>query len=878
MSPRSGPDDSEPPTRNLDGSVPLDASPADSATMTVGQQDGSSSTPRARPGHTDSIPPESAIGTFIGSYLVIDHLGAGGMGRVYRAFDRRLDRQVALKVLHRDLESRHRDRLVREARALAKLSHPNVVQVHEVSESEGRTFVAMELASGQTLRRWVAQDPRPGWRECVEAYRQAGAGLVAAHEHGLVHRDFKPSNAIIDYKGRVRVLDFGLARTSANTNMDERGSPATSTSSSGDDHGSERLTQTGIVMGTPGYMSIEQIRGEEVDARSDQFSFCVSLYEAVYGRRPFPGRTIDELEVTIGARAFVPVPSGARIPTKLRELLVRGLAAKPDDRWPSMDALLAELQRLVSPRSRSWWVLGAGVTLGLATLGAGMAYRADVAHQAALGQRCSGARAQLDGVWDEARRQQVQDAILGVERPYASDVWARVEPRLDEYADAWASKHTEVCEATSIRQEQTEEMMGLRMTCLYRRRAALKAAIDVLARADAQMLPNTVSVARGLPSLDPCDDVAHLEQQGQRMPPPEDPEVARQVEVVRDRLAQIGAERLAGQYAQGLEHIEVVVEQARALDYGPLLAEVLFERGLLLNMNGQYLEAEQELERALEQAAEHGNDRAEAMAMGILAWVVGSEQDRHGAGMVWGKVALARSWRLGQPARANVQASALNIAGLVHARQGKLDDALHYFQRTLAVVEESLGPRHPQVSPALNSIGVVLANQGKFDDALLLLQRSLTLEEEELGPHHPAVAGSLVNIGDMLVDQGKLDDARLHFQRALKVQEEALGPRHPHVVYPLIGLTKIALKQHDTDTSRRHAERAVSIGETTTMPPTRRASARFLLARSLWPTPHERPRARALAEQSRDAYVKDSVGHKDELAEVEQWLAEHGVP
>ncbi len=829
-------------------------------------------------GRQDATPSEPTVGTFIGPYLVIDILGIGGMGRVYRAFDRRLDRQVALKVLHRDLESSHRARLLREARALARLSHPNVVQVHEVSESEGRTFVAMELASGQTLRSWVAQEPRPDWRECVQAYRQAGAGLVAAHERGLVHRDFKPSNAIIDPKGRVRVLDFGLARPVAKASVEPGGRPAVYGAWLRDGAEPDRLTQTGIVLGTPAYMPLEQIKGEEVDARSDQFSFCVSLYEAVYGTRPFSGRSFFELEAAIIAGAPAPVPPDTRVPAKLRELLLRGLAADPDERWPSMEALLAALQRLVSPRPRGRWILVAAVALGLATLGAGMVYRADVDRQAALGQRCSGAWALLVGVWDEDRRQQVQGAILDTGLAYAPDAWARVEPQLDGYAQAWASEHTEVCEATSIRQEQTEQMMGLRMTCLHRRRAALKAAVDVLARADAEMIPNMTSVVGSLPALEPCDDVAHLEQQSQRVPPPSDPEVARQVEALRDRLGEIRAERLAGRYAQGLEHIGLVVEQARALGYGPLQAEVCLERGNLLRMNGQYLEAERELERAVEWAAEHGSDRVAASAMGMLAWVVGAEQARYESGLTWGKVALARSRGLAPPARTNVEASALSIMGLVRFRQGELGDALRLFQRALAVIEQGRGDRHPQVIAALNNIGAVLNDQGELDQALVHLRRARALEEEVLGSQHPGVAASVINLGEVLTKQGELDEAQVHLQRALAVQEGALGERHPQIVDPLVALTKIAIEQRDMATARRLARRAVSIGEAATVTAPLLASARFLLAQSLWSVPGDRPEARALAERARKAYAEHGAVHDRERAEVEAWLAEPHAP
>ncbi len=297
----------------------------------------------------------ATIGTTIGRYVVLGTRGEGGMGTVYEAFDRTLDRRVAVKVLRRDFASRDATRLVREAKALAQLSHPNVVQVYEVGEVDGQTFVAMELVQGRTLHQWRRQDPRPDWRACVELYEQAGAGLAAAHECGLVHRDFKPSNAVVDEKGRVRVLDFGLARTAGERARVERDADdrpsvsdlAASPESTGID---ARVTDTGMVMGTPAYMPLEQMRRQDVDARGDQFSFCVALYEAVYGQRPFEGRRLEDLEAAVSEGAITPAPPETPVPTQLRAVLVRGLAASAEHRWPSMEALLEQLQLLVPPR------------------------------------------------------------------------------------------------------------------------------------------------------------------------------------------------------------------------------------------------------------------------------------------------------------------------------------------------------------------------------------------------------------------------------------------------------------------------------------------------------------------------------------------------
>jgi len=328
----------------------------------------------------------------VGRYRVIATLGSGGMGRVYEAVDDRLDRSVAVKVLHQYLSEQHRGRLVREAQALARLSHPNVVHVYEIEADDDETFVVMELVRGRTLQEWSQQEPRPSWRACVEIYRQAGAGLAAAHAEGLVHRDFKPGNAIIDAKGRVRVLDFGLVRQAGEREPVAAASPAAAGVGDGVD---PCLTTTGTVLGTPAYMAPEQMSGHDVDARSDQFSFCVALYEAVYGERPFRGNTLEALMVALGAGRIEPAPKRTAVPAKLRRALLRGLASAPEQRFTAMDALLAELERLLVPRTTRWLALG--LVGALAAVGLGVGYYAS---QTGFGVEGAQAGAEAEGLID----------------------------------------------------------------------------------------------------------------------------------------------------------------------------------------------------------------------------------------------------------------------------------------------------------------------------------------------------------------------------------------------------------------------------------------------------------------------------------------------
>ena len=286
-----------------------------------------------------------APGERVNRYQIQALIGVGAIGAVYAAHDPQLHRRVALKVLRAggamgspagDLQAR----LLREARAMAQLSHPNVVTVHDAGTYADGVFLAMELVDGTTLARWLKGDER-GLDEIVRMFRAAGEGLAAAHRSGLVHRDFKPDNVLVGDDGRVRVTDFDLARP---TSWEKTGPHR---AISGDTWVRTVVTRTGVVAGTPAYMAPEQFAGKPPDPRSDQFSFCVALYEAIYRERPFAGPTLDDLvDAIIHGRVAAP-PAGASVPGALRAAVLRGLSVKREDRHPSMDALLGQLAAAV---------------------------------------------------------------------------------------------------------------------------------------------------------------------------------------------------------------------------------------------------------------------------------------------------------------------------------------------------------------------------------------------------------------------------------------------------------------------------------------------------------------------------------------------------
>lgn len=309
-----------------------------------------------------------AVGATVGRYLVVERLGAGAMGVVYAAYDPKLDRKVALKLLRPRAggdPARRTARLEREAQGLAKLSHPNVVGIFDVGVHDGQVFLAMEFLGGGTLRAWLESLPRRSWREILAVFVAVGRGLAAAHSEGLIHRDFKPDNVLLDKAGNPKVVDFGLVRL-----MGERtdGDDSDGHEAGRDPAAPSGLTRTGAMTGTPAYMAAEQFLGRPVDARTDQFAFCVSLYEALLGERPFAGQTVLQLADAVTTNKLRDAPREAAAPAWLRKVVARGLGSNPDTRWPSMAALIEALGDDPAVRARRRWVSGAIVAVVAATL------------------------------------------------------------------------------------------------------------------------------------------------------------------------------------------------------------------------------------------------------------------------------------------------------------------------------------------------------------------------------------------------------------------------------------------------------------------------------------------------------------------------------
>ncbi len=688
----------------------------------------------------------------IGRYLVLEQIGRGGMGYVYAAYDDMLDRKVAVKVLRDDdlPEEEERARFLREAQALARLSHPNVVAVHEVGSSGDELFIAMEFVRGQSLDEWLAASPP--WSAVLEAFVQAGRGLAAAHQADLVHRDFKPGNVMRADDGAIKVLDFGLACVAATGSMEM---PDVSCSGS--------LTMPGTVMGTPPYMAPEQHRGELADWRADQYGYCVTLWEGLAGARPFDAQEFMGL-VTSKLEGPPPWPSDAPpIPRRIVDALRRGLAPEADDRWPSMEALLGALA-WDPRRRRTYWLQGL-TGAAVLTLGGATAY---------LGSReptvapCTDAGDGLVGAWDSQRRAEVLAAVLGVEQPYATAVWERTERQLDLYAEDWAAMHQQACEATAVRGEQSPHMLDLRMRCLGRASVDLRTTVDTLADADDAVVRRAHELVAGLPPLSRCADAVALEAEVE----PPLPRDAEAVEAIRLDLSRSESLQRAGRYDAARTAVEAAKAAMDGVEYQPVRARVLLREGTVLEQLGEYDAAESALDAALRLAAEWRQHEVMARATSGLLYVVGYHQ-RRPEGLRYGS--LAEGLSRGRP---DLEALARNNRALALGTQGEHERAEAEHRRALELYAKVYEPEHPRIAGARNNLAIALALQGKLPEAEAEFRAAVELRTRALGPEHPQTIVSRSNLANMFAQRGNLADAEAETRAVLRLRRQALGPRH----------------------------------------------------------------------------------------------------
>ena len=735
--------------------------------------------------------------TQIGRFEVRGRLGAGAMGVVYSAYDAALGRMAAIKVLH-DSNSDHeesRQRLVREAQAMARVRHPNLVAVHEVGIHEDQVFVAMQYVEGTTLTEWLVEH-RPSWQEVVDLLTPAARGLAAIHEQGLVHRDFKPDNVLVDARGQVFVADFGLAGPVKQTTA-RRGA-----ASEPDTLLHETLTTVGAVMGTPAYMAPEQWEGAPSDARSDQFSFCTVLFEALYGRRPFTGKTLVALaEAT--AEGAIEEPSGAqRIPPWLRSVVRRGLAPRAADRFEGMAALLTALTAGETQRRRRRWGMAAAVAVAAVAGTVGYQHMDKAQREAA----CVAEGDAIDEVWNDEARAGVTEGLVATQVPYAAAAADNVMPWIDKQADAWRATAAEACVSATVTHRWDAPRFDKARWCLEDRRLQLSARIEQLTHANAKTVNNAVNLVAGLARIESC--VEEISLAG--LPEPPAPEVREAAGEVRRERARAMALMASGDYKAGLEAAQALRERAEALGSSYLIAAAYMTEARGLARTGAHEAAKVAAVASLSHAVRSGGWDIAASATTLLTVVTGHLLSDPAEGMLWAEVAGAAIARAGDPLGTR-EAHRLNELGGLLVMLGKFGEAKEAHQTALELRTAALGPEHLDVGVSHNGLGVAYKGAGDFVAAKEHLERALAISTAALGANHPQVVAMTVNLGGLHRVMGEPERAKTLLLGALSISEATFGPEHQRVGQVLNTLASTYLLTDQAEEAEAAYARALGV-------------------------------------------------------------------
>lgn len=712
---------------------------------------------------------ELSRGDFVGHYVVLERVGAGAMGVVYAAFDPRLDRRVALKVMRDDDGSRELTgdaRLVREARALARCAHRNVVTVHDVGVVDGQIFIAMELIDGRSLDQWLARDGSrpPSWRRTLELLLFAADGLGAAHEAAVIHRDFKPQNVVVASDGRVCVTDFGLATISALT--------------SGAVTSFTRATDATTTAGTPSYMAPELLDGHVADERSDQWAFAVTAWEALSGARPFAASTVGELREAMERgpqwRSAVSVPSG------VRTALARAMRVRPQERWPSMGSLRSALERAARPRAWSMVALASAVLAAIVT--AGVTTRR---HSA-----CPDVDVELASVWSDATKSAIERVFL---QRLGSDGAASArdtERAVHAWAARFAQRRAELCRASEVEHTISTRAARSRSQCLERGLSTTRAVLAAIRGGDERALRGAHRAALSLPEVEQCD---HAEQRALSLTPMS-AAATRAEPALFAALASARATELLGTDADTTAAYQSLSQRARAVGHRSIEA------------------------RALSVLAVSTSDRATAVRAAALATESGDQEVIADA---W--LALLRlGARFSNEPDVSLASSMAHVAiaslGEDHRREGFRQRLLCSFYEhrarefalahsvcdgALAELRRAPGDQRTVVHDVLAANGMVFMHERRYADAEREFLRSLAIAEQVFGPRNSHFTGSLNNLTEALVALGRYDEAQRNYDRLLSIE-----PRHSGA---LDGFAKLLLVRGEPERALSIARRATEV-------------------------------------------------------------------
>jgi len=786
--------------------------------------------------------------------------------------------------------------MLREAQALARLSHPNVVQIYEVGEHDSEVFLAMEFVTGKTLAQWLECERSKETIDLgviVEVFVAAGRGLAAAHQVGVLHRDFKPSNVLVGEDGRVCVLDFGLA---ASVSAEKGGALAVTAEAPTSQAFTTELTQAGTIIGTPAYMAPEQLAGAETDVRADIFAFCVALYEAVLGVRPFTGTSVTELleNIHVGTQKL----KLGRKTAWLIPILERGLAADPGDRWQSMEALLEALGNDPTHRRSRYW-LDSSILFVCTLIIAGF-----IAYPLVRQRACDKRAAVISAFWNSDVRGQLERGFLISGSPHASATWRQVEGRLDVWEEQWRAEQVETCLATD-----PPEVSAARMSCLQNHLWQFEGLLDTFAGVDGELVNRAVNAVVALPSISNCHNLYWLygSSNDDTAGDPIDTELSR-------TLAKMQIALSAGLHQHIVTEVEPILPQ---LAKRPRLrAEALYLLGSAYRRSGDHEKALSLIQDAYHLAGKIGNDRLAAEAAVVLMAITGADLDRRTDALNWGEDAEMMIERAGLQGQ-EVEGKLLVNRAVLERHAGNFDEAARYLLDARRVTEAALGPRHPSIARILSNyanvlietkkteqalvqlrkglalfiesygpehpdvavfytnLGVVLINEDRVEEGVHALREALEADRTNLGPDHPAVGVSLYNIGTTLDEAGDLDGAEELYEQALTILKNALGPKHTEVATVSTSYGWLLARQGVFSRAEELLEQALEVRQPLRESTGYLAITEIYMAQTLWLQDHEDARALRLATKAIRVLKKsDEVGHNT-FSNFERWSRIH---
>jgi len=722
---------------------------------------------------------EPTVPVRLGRFELRDRIGAGGMGAVYLAHDPALDRGVAIKLLH-GWTSSAPQALIAEAQALARLSHENIVEVYGigVDDDEPATlFVAMEYVPGLDLERWL--QTAPTWREVARAFVDAGRGLASAHASGVLHGDFKPANVLRRENGRIKVIDFGLAKIVEQLRV-----------SQSDTHSGPRDGPTG---GTLGYCAPEKLEGGRDTHASDQFSFCVAAYRGLCGRLPFGAASRSAFAAALARGPSHPLPR--HIPRDVAQVLARGMHRDPSARWPDMATLVRELESAVGrrPRWSPWLGVGIGLVLATAVWVAGT--------DPQQSPDCSAADSSTRDLWHPERRRAVQSSFEAAPQRFVVEAAPIVVSTIDAYVERLAAARIEICETRSVT-GRTGTATEASSVCLESREDGLDRFLSRIERAEglAASIAASHALERVAPCLRPDLDTARTRFADERR---------HRVDQVDASLQALGESYAAGTSEGGAKRAKQLLVASTELGYEPGRARALNLLGAFSSVDGRIPEAHGFFESAYF-AAQSGRD--DELALKAVRNLVSNASRR---GDYLGALYWARQGR----ARIGSESDPIEVAKLEYAESialislGRTDDALDRLRRVLETRSWLLGTDHPQTADAQFEIGNAQLAAGDLEAALASYDASRSKHERSLGAHHPSLAFVHHNVGNVQFHLGSPDAARKSWERALEIEEGTLGADDARLGGTLANLATAANEADDPERALVYAERSQAILE-----------------------------------------------------------------